>query len=75
MAHISHRVNRTARRSHTTRTGPPEKLNAWVCQPLGQMQEITAEWLQRDNEKQSRKALAKLPPSSYRTRLEAGNSP
>ena len=45
MAHISHRVNRTAQRSHTTRTGPPEKLNAWVCQPLGQMQEITAEWL------------------------------
>ena len=51
-----------------------EVLNASVCESLEQVRELSAEWLQRDNEERPHDALAGLPPAMYRAQFEAGNS-
>jgi putative transposase len=57
------------------RTYRTEVLNAYVFESLEQVREISAEWLQRDNEERPHDALAGLPPALYRARLEARSSP
>lgn len=57
------------------RTYRTEVLNAYVFESLEQVREISAEWLQSDNEERPHDALAGLPPATYRARLEARSSP
>lgn len=57
------------------RTSRTEVLNAYVFESLDQVREISAEWLQSDNEERPHEALAGLPPAMYRARLEARSSP
>ena len=57
------------------RTYRTEVLNAYVCESLDQVREISAEWLQSYNEERPHDALAGLPPAMYRAQLEAGSSP
>jgi putative transposase len=57
------------------RTYRTEVLNAYVFESLDQVREVSAEWLQRDNEERPHEALAGLPPAMYRAHLEAGSSP
>ncbi len=57
------------------RTYRTEVLNAYVFESLEQVREITAEWLQSDNEERPHDALAGLPPATYRANLEARSSP
>lgn len=57
------------------RTYRTEVLNAYVFESLEQVREISAEWLQRDNEERPHDALAGLPPATYRAQLEARSSP
>ena len=52
------------------RTYRTEVLNADVFESLDQVREISAEWLQSDNEERPHDALAGLPPATYRAQLE-----
>ena len=52
-----------------------EVLSAYVFEPLAQVREINAEWLQSYNEERPHDALTGLPPAIYRTQLEAKTSP
>ncbi len=57
------------------RTYRTEVLNAYVFEPLDQVREISAEWLQSYNEERPHEALAGLPPATYRAQLETRSSP
>ena len=57
------------------RTYRTEVLNAYVFESLEQVREISAEWLQSDNEERPHDALAGLPPATYQAQLEARSSP
>ncbi len=57
------------------RTYRTEVLNAYVFESLEQVREISAEWLQSDNEERPHDALAGLPPAMYRAQVEARTSP
>jgi putative transposase len=46
-------------------------LNAYVFESLDQVREINAAWLQSYNEERPHDALAGLPPTTYRARLES----
>ena len=52
-----------------------EVLNAHVCESFDQVREISAEWVQRDNEARPQDALAGLPPAIDRAQPEARSSP
>ena len=57
------------------RTYRTEVLNAYVFESLDQVREISAEWLQSYNEERPHDALAGLPPTMYRAKLESSSSP
>jgi len=57
------------------RTDRTEVLNAYVFESLEQVPELSAEWLQSDNEDRPHEALAGLPPTTYRVQLERGSAP
>jgi putative transposase len=57
------------------RTYRTEVLNASVFESLEQVREISAEWVQNDNEERPHDALAGLPPATYRAQVEARASP
>jgi putative transposase len=57
------------------RTYRTEVLNAYVCESLDQIRELSAEWLQSYNEERPHDALAGLPPATDRAQLEARSSP
>ena len=61
----------TKRFNRTYRT---EVRNAYVCESLAPVRNISAEWLQRYNEARPHDALAGLPPTMYRAQLEARRS-
>ena len=52
------------------RTYRTEVLNAYVFESLEHVREISAEWLQRDNEERPHDALAGLPPAIYRAQRQ-----
>ena len=58
-----------------TRTYRTDVLNASGFESLDQVREISAEWLQSDNEARPHGALAGLPPATYRAPLPAKRSP
>jgi putative transposase len=57
------------------RTHRTEVLNAYVFEPLAQVREINAKWLQSNNKDRPHDALAGLPPATYRAQLEANSFP
>lgn len=57
------------------RTFRHEVLDAYVFESLGQVREISAQWMQEYNEERPHDALARVPPATYRAQLEARNSP
>jgi putative transposase len=57
------------------RTYRTDVLNASVFESVDQVREMSADWLQRDNEERPQDALAGLPPATYRAQLEARSSP
>jgi putative transposase len=56
------------------RTYRTEVSNAYVFESLGEVREISAEWVQSYHEERPHDALAGLPPATYRAQLE-GTSP
>ncbi|ULA65889.1 MAG: hypothetical protein LZF62_30009 [Nitrospira sp.] len=63
-------------RSSSAITGRIEpKCSMYVFESLAQVREISVEWLQSYNEERPHDALAGLPPTTYRARLEARSSP
>jgi putative transposase len=53
------------------RTYREEVLNAYVFEDLGQVRQISAEWIQIYNEERPHEALGSLPPARFRAMIES----
>lgn len=49
-------------------------LNTYVFESLGQVRELSTEWLQSYKDEPLHDALAGLPPATHRAQLEAKSS-
>jgi len=57
------------------RTYREEVLSAYLFDSLDEVRDITAEWLERYNEIRPHDAMGSLPPTRYRERLLAAETP